>query len=300
MLIFGAGLAGLLAGTQFQTATILEAGPEGHTAHKALLRFRTSAVGDSLGIPFRRVCVRKGIWFDGEFVPPSIEMANCYSRKVIGRFLDRSIWNIDSVERYIAPENLIEQLIERCGKRILWQTPVNESVLRSTKVSSDCAISTIPMSAMVRLASFVTADEPTFQYASIHVRRYRIPNADVYQTIYYPTRDSAIYRASITGSLAIVEYSEHADEYPWWEAFGLYDNELEPIESSTQRFGKIAPIDDDWRRQFIFDLSQRDRIFSLGRFATWRNILLDDVLADLSVIRKLMTASAYSARLSTI
>lgn len=300
MLIFGAGLAGLLTATQFQTATVLEAGPEGHTAHKALLRFRTSAVGDSLGIPFRRVCVRKGIWFDGEFVPPSIEMANGYSRKVIGRFLDRSIWNIDSVERYIAPENLIEQLIERCGKRILWQTPVNESVLRSSQVLRDCAISTIPMSAMVRLASFVTVDEPTFNYASIHVRRYRVPYADVYQTVYYPSPDTSLYRASITGDLAIVEYSNHADEYPWWQSFGFHPTDFEPIESSTQRFGKIAPINDAWRRQFIFDLSQRDRIFSVGRFATWRNILLDDVLADLAVVRRLLTASAYTARLKSL
>lgn len=300
MLIFGAGIAGLLAGTQFQTATILEAGPEGHTAHKALLRFRTSAVGDAVGIPFRRVCVRKGIWFDGEFVPPSIEMANRYSRKVIGRMIDRSIWNIDSVERYIAPENFIEQLIERCAKRILWQTPVNESVMRSCRASNDSIISTIPMSTMTRLASFVTADEPSFHYAGIHVRRFRVPQADVYQTVYYPSPDTQLYRASITGSLAIVEYSEHADEYPWWEAFGLHPLDFEPIEHVTQRFGKIAPIDDAWRRQYIFDLSQRDKVFSLGRFATWRNILLDDVLQDLSVIRKLMTASAYAARLKSI
>src|SRR5262245_20189064 len=59
MIIWGAGLAGLLAGTQFQTATIVEAGPEGMANHMAVLRFRTSAVGDATGIPFRKVKVYK-------------------------------------------------------------------------------------------------------------------------------------------------------------------------------------------------------------------------------------------------
>lgn len=300
MLILGAGLAGLLAGTQFQTATILEAGPEGHVAHKALLRFRTSAVGDSVGIPFRRVCVRKGIWFEGGFRPPTIELANYYSRKVIGRFIDRSIWNIDSVERYIAPEDFISQLIERCAKRIMWNMPATASMIANQIEKKETILSTIPMSVMTDLVPGLVVTYFPFDYAPICVRRYRVPKADVYQTIYYPSPDTALYRASMTGDMAIVEYSNNADEYPWWESFGFHPTDFEPIESSTQRFGKIAPIDDVWRRQFIFDLSYRYRIFSLGRFATWRNILLDDVLADLSVIRKLMTASAYSARLNTI
>ena len=58
-------------------------------------------------------------------------------------------------------------------------------------------------------------------------------------------------------------------------------------------FGKIAKIDDAWRKQFIFEMSSKHNICSLGRFGTWRNLLLDDVLQDISVLKKLMNTTTY-------
>jgi len=123
--IYGAGLAGLLAGCVFQNAKIIEAAPRHNISHKALLRFRSSAVGDAVGIPFRKVRVHKGIWFESRFQQPSIMLANMYSRKVIGKLADRSIWNLDPVDRFIAPEDFIEQLVDRCESRIQWETKVD-------------------------------------------------------------------------------------------------------------------------------------------------------------------------------
>lgn len=298
MIIFGAGLAGLLAAMQFQTATILEAGPEGHVNHKALLRFRSGIIGESIGIPFRKVTVRKGIWADGEFCTPTIEWANRYAMKVIGQLIDRSIWNIEAVERYIAPEDVIPQLIERCGKRILWNMPVTKELLACQLAMKQPIISTIPMSVLAALLDIT--DAPQFTSAAITVRRFRIPHADVFQTIYYPSPDTTLYRVSITGDLVIAEYVDRSDDYPWWESFGLSHSNFVPLENVRQSFGKIAPIDDAWRRHFMFQLTQRYNIFSLGRFSTWRNILLDDVFHDLNVIKKLMVSSAYSVRLNLL
>lgn len=302
-IIYGAGLAGLLAGNMLQTAKIIEAGPEGMAQHKAVLRFRSSAVGDAVGIDFRRVRVHKGIWVDGQFVQPNIQLANLYSQKVIGKLADRSIWNLEPCDRYIAPEDFIAQLAERCKGRIEWNHPVTAAEIEK---ETDNIISTMPMSVMVKLITELdptsppSTSVPEFKHEPITVRRWRIPNADTFQTIYFPSPDTKLYRASITGDLLIAEYvGEEIDDNrdcrwggPLIKAFGL-SNVPEEIETTKQRFGKIAKIDDAWRKQFIFRLSQHYNIFSLGRFGTWRNILMDDVLKDVSVIKKLMNTSTY-------
>ena len=63
MIIFGAGLAGLLAGNILRKyhPKIYEAQNELPNNHSALLRFRTSDVGTACSIPFKRVKVSKAI-----------------------------------------------------------------------------------------------------------------------------------------------------------------------------------------------------------------------------------------------
>lgn len=288
MKIYGAGIAGLLAGNMFQTARIYEAGPETQASHKAVLRFRSTAVGDAVGIDFRRVRVHKGIWSGGRFVEPNIALANSYSIKVIGRIADRSIWNLDPVDRFIAPEDFINQLAERCAGRIHWNTPVTaEDILNS----QEPAISTIPMPVMAKMVG--VTEMPEFKFAPITVRRWRVPGADVFQTVYFPDQETALYRVSITGDLLIAEYAGEADDCDFFAAFGLREADCEPIEKVKQNFGKIARIPEEWRKSFIFELSRQHNVYSLGRFGTWRNILLDDIISDISVLKKLMGTSSY-------
>ena len=291
MLIYGAGIAGLLAGCLFQTAKIFEAGPENTQGHKALLRFRSTKVADAVGIDFRRVLVHKGIWINGDLVQPDIRLANSYSRKVIGRLADRSIWNIEPVERYIAPENFIDQLIDRCRSRIEWEHAVSGEEIRLNNAEGHKAISTLPMGLMARFLK--KEDAPEFKHAGIAVKRWRVPNADVFQTIYFPDRATRLYRASITKDMLIAEYVDSVDDYDFFKAFCLQERDCEPIETSHQRFGKIAPIDDAWRKQFIYELTTSHGVYSLGRFGTWRNLLLDDVVDDVNVVKKLMNSVGY-------
>ena len=104
--IVGAGLAGLIAAHAWPQATVLEAAPKPRAGHRALLRFRSEAVGRLTGIEFRRVTVRKGIWADGAYQHPAIRWANLYAQKVVNRLAgDRSIWNLETSERFIAPED---------------------------------------------------------------------------------------------------------------------------------------------------------------------------------------------------
>ena len=125
------------------------------------------------------------------------------------------------------------------------------------------------------------------------MKRWRIPGADVFQTVYFPDPETNLYRVSITGDLVIAEYVHEEDDYWFWDAFGLFPTGIDPIERVNQRYGKIAKIDEQWRKKFMFNLTSNYDIYSLGRFGTWKNILLDDVIKDISVIKKLMNTSVY-------
>lgn len=295
MKIYGAGIAGLMAGCMFQNARIYEAGSFKQSQHKAVLRFRSSAVGDAVGIDFRKVRVNKGLWVDGKSVEPSIALANLYSQKVVGKLADRSIWNLAPAERFIAPEDFIEQLVDRCDNRITWNHKITRDEVLAER---EPIVSTLPMKLMAQFMANEMSGEmiqaaPDFSFAPIVVRRYRIPGADVFQSIYFPELETTLYRASITGDLLIAEYVDEVDDYDFFAAFGLKRDYCVPIETVKQGFGKIAKIDDEWRKQFIFWLTHQHNIFSLGRFGTWRNILLDDVLNDLAVLKKLMKTTTY-------
>lgn len=314
MMIVGAGLAGLLAANLMPDAHIIEAGPERDVGqHKALLRFRSDAVGNAVGIEFKEVTVHKGVYHDGNFVRPDIRLANWYSKKVIGGYADRSVWKVEPSQRFIAPENLYERLVARCKGRIEWSCSFNDMwEQRDTGYMSKRlpVISTAPMHVIARAVGMTPPETCEFRHAPVRVKRWRIDNAKVYQTIYFPSLDVNLYRASITGDLLIAEYVENpfngdGDEL-LLEAFGLSiinivradgargDAAFIPLDETKQKYGKIAPITEAWRRECILQLTLQHRIYSLGRFAVWKNILLDDCLQDIYVIKRLIeSGSAY-------
>ncbi len=293
--IVGAGLAGLIAAHAWPSARILEAAPQPRAAHRALLRFRTDAVAHLVGVEFRKVRVHKGIWADGAYQDPAIRWANLYAQKVLGTGQlkgDRSIWSLDPVERFIAPDDLYEQLVAAVGDRIAWDTKVNFDGTAGTYIS------TAPMP--VVLDQLRIPHPLKFHRASITVWRCKLPGADLFQTIYFPERGLNVYRASITGDVMITECVgefEEQDRLEVERAFGIHLPGPSSMERVEQKYGKIAPVDDAVRKQLLFRLTHEHNIYSLGRFATWRNILLDDVVDDVTTIKKLLKAnSAYDVR----
>jgi hypothetical protein len=306
-IIIGAGLAGLIAGVQFPTSKIIEIAPSPSPLHRSLLRFRSNAVSIATNIEFTPVTVHKGIYSGTKFVQPNIRLANMYSKKVINQISDRSIWNIDPCVRYIAPESFYEQLIERVGHRIEWGAALTSDMIGTAPI-----ISTIPMPLLYALLSEIDSEIPVppipFNYSPILVSRFRIYGCNTYQTVYYPAPAVPYYRASITKDLLIAESIRGAplcgfNKPPQYQRSYLYHAfcidvaQCEPIEIEyEQRFGKIAPIDNEWRRAFMHGASVRHNVYSLGRFATWRNILLDDVLHDIEIIKKLIREDGYGAR----
>lgn len=303
-IIIGAGMAGCLAGVLDPTAIIYEAAPALPAAHRAVLRFREDKISRATGIPFKKVNVRKAIWHNEQEVQPTPRLANLYSRKVTGKILDRSIWNIEPVTRYIAPENFHQMLGDMCNNRIEFNSPVETIDSNYIWINGDQLvrlnipiISTIPMPILAKAThSSLTED---FKFQSINVTRFKIPDCDVYQTVYYPDM-GCIYRATLTGEDLIVESAmwkpQHNDFVRVAVSLGISPSQLTEVESETieQRYGKIAPINDTARKNFMLQQTLQNNIYSLGRFACWRNILLDDVYDDFYKIKRMIQSDHYS------
>ena len=289
--IVGAGLAGLVAAHAWPQASVLEASPAPRAGHRALLRFRSGAVARLTGIEFRRVRVNKGLWAEDRFQPATIRWANLYARKVVGALRgDRSIWSLDPVDRYVAPDTFYEQLLDSVGHRISWSTPADFAAMRTPVVN------TAPLPVVLEQCGI--QHEVTFRRAPIYVTRCELPGADAFQTVYFPELDLGVYRASITGSTLICESMDpqlrQREKRAIETAFGLELGQVGGCAQETveQKYGKIVPIDDAVRKHLLFRLTHEMQIYSLGRFATWRNLLLDDVVDDISVLKRLMRAGA--------
>lgn len=307
MIIYGAGMAGLLAANMLRRRTpeVLEKQETLPDNHGALLRFRSKAVQEATGIPFLEVPVLKAMrGNNGQLVSTcSLAEANQYSFKVTGAVEPRSVLDLKAVTRYIAPDNFCAALA--AGVSVRLGVPVRPEDIQERTPDSEPAISTIPMPALMALVGWTPM--PTFQYRpiwSVAVTLRGLP-VRVYQTIYYPGPVATYYRASITGDRLIIEYAQEPakvemDLLRVARDFGLPSHllKIEMPESTIvkrQEYGKLLPMDEQERRRFIVHMSDRYNLYSLGRFATWRQLLLDDVVEDVRHIERfILDRSGYT------
>jgi hypothetical protein len=313
--VFGAGMAGLLTAQMLRrrSPVLFEAQPSLPDNHGALLRFRSTAVTEATGLPLRRVSIQKAIKREDATMSSSSSLrdANAYSRKVTGQIIGRSVLDLSPGERYVAPPDFLPALAS--GLSISYNEPLRKEHLDERHRDSAPIISTIPMPVLMRMAGWKL---PDFQWLPIYSSRTFIndPPVDIYQTIYYPYEEQPYYRASITGRQLILEYpgrrgdpspeprdfDKYADMAAVLSDFGIENATLGPvINVKRQEYGKLIPLDNDERQTFILSMTDEKRIYSVGRFATWRQILMDDVVADVRYIEKLLTQrSTYERRLT--
>jgi hypothetical protein len=112
-----------------------------------------------------------------------------------------------------------------------------------------------------------------------------------------------IYRASLNGSSLIIESSKEiyhgsAEVMEVLKSFGLRQSMVtDNIKASVQTNGKFSDIDQSTRKELIFQLTNKLNIYSLGRYATWRpKLMLDDLIDDIFVIRRLISGGNYAAK----
>lgn len=315
--VVGAGMAGLLAAgiLRDHCEELLEAQPDLPNNHSALLRFRSSVVGDALNIPFEKVRVIKSIVSSN--TNPIADMLS-YSKKVTGTATLRSLVSAkgEIEERYIAPGNLIHQMRDKlydCD--IKWNTSLTKEIIANT---SRPIISTIPMPALMRILGY--EHDLTFAYRRGFVLTADLVGVDVCATLYFPGIGHSYYRASITKNKLIVEFTDSvaaqrlanfkndlAGQYDLERIatavlyyFGLDETSLVRglTDVHEMKYAKILPIDEKERRKFIMWASEKHNVYSLGRFATWRpGLLLDDVVDDVRKIQKIHQNGAYEYKL---
>jgi hypothetical protein len=304
VLIYGAGMAGLVAGNMLRrfSPVVREAQASLPDNHGALLRFRSKAVPDAVGQQFKEVMVNKAVFVDGRLTTvPDLRISNMYSDKVTNEVMGRSVMNLVPGIRYIAPDDFIATMARGCN--IETNRPLTKEDLTSLEGP---VLSTVPMDVMMKLVGW---DEvPQFKFRSVWSARLKIfsPTTNVYQTVYVPGDDFLFYRASITGDTLILEYTctvapgeaEGDAKQVLEQAFGIQDVWFESCDIKHQYYGKLLPIDEAVRRSFILSLTDQYGIYSIGRFATWRQLLMDDVVKDVQIIERFIAdRSAYGRRL---
>jgi len=295
LVIYGAGLAGLLAANMLRRhlPVVREAQASLPANHSALLRFRTDAVSRASGIPFRRVLVQKGVFIDGLTRPEAgLSACNAYALKVAGRLSARSIGDLRPCVRYIAPADFTELLARNVN--VEYGVMLHSQEFHEATYGRHPIISTIPLPDMLRMTGY--APTVDFESRPIWTQTFRLNiESDVFQTVYFPTAEvGALYRASLHGNELICEFAEDPESaqyelnfYALLSAFGLSRYAVEPllIEKGFRKHGKlVSGCDDPARLRAIMWLTDEHNVYSLGRFATWRNLLLDDLVNDVELI----------------
>ncbi len=306
MKIYGAGMSGLLAANMLRRhrPVVYEAAPSLPNNHAALLRFRSDVVSKATGIPFKKVWVQKCVMENSKLTrDPSIKAQNLYGAKVSNKIAGRSIMNLEPGERYIAPEDFIAQLAENVTIHY------NEGLEKLEK--GEPFISTIPMPKLMEIAGW-DKEKLNFPFRQITTITADIinPDCEVYQTIYFPEQSYHAYRVSITGRKLIIEMmedyklNESSIEALAYEYFGYFfpdSCQLGNIQIKTQYYGKLLSGDDQARKEFILAMTDLYNCYSLGRFATWRQILMDDVVRDVKIVESMIeNRDAYSRRLHIV
>lgn len=318
MIIIGAGLSGLIAGSMLRGSSIFDHAPGLPNNHSALLRFRSSVVGDAVGVPFRRVDVMKSVqpWRN------PVADAISYSLKSTGHASLRSILSVSGEvdARYIAPNDLIQRLARQISPEDFRWNADAERVIRDRKGLP--IISTIPMPALMDILDYPEL-RPRFNYVSGATITYDLPEEfDVCATVYFPDPEIPCYRASITERRLIIEFSNETESFM---ELNLPENREQLLSMSNaaiyflgiqdkvdildfrarakfkpMKYAKITRADEQMRKRFILWATEAHNIYSLGRFATWRpGLLLDDVVNDVRVIQSIAggdNSPKYEAR----
>lgn len=309
MIIIGGGIAGRMAAGYFShfNPEVYEAKKDEKSDHKAIMRFRDFSIGYLLGTPLEKIHVTKAIYFKGAFVEPSPMMLNLYSRKVAKGIYPRSIRFTEPAERFIAKEpfhflsaNYGHSLIRIEPFRSFFSTSGN-GVSIDKIMDFDVCISTIPLPVMAK-AAHIDMGKTKIESYPIHITRYKIKiPSEVYQTIYFPDLDTPIYRASLEHQDLIIECQDRplsSVPVDVFHAFGLIPSDLYDEQNYTQENGKIVEMDDTIRKKVLIELTEKYRVYSLGRYATWRNITSDVLIDDLSKIASMMKMSPSARKYS--
>jgi len=299
--ILGAGLSGLICANYFKEYKVLERSDSVKINHRALLRFKSNELSKFINIrSFKAVNVRKSIYHKGKFYDkPDLTASILYSQKVSNTISDRSIWMEDGnhVIRYLPNYNLINELSlntnVKCSKKIIKIDNGRITFSNGTIEAYDTIISTIPLNEMVKIVGIDDKDNK-FKSKSIFTTVIKIKDCDFHHTVYIIDEDTSIYRISFVGNTVIFESMDRITKpivYDFLTAFGLKQNMNDCVFDCfnfIHQYGKLFSIDRDVVKSILLYLTEEFNIYSLGRYAVWRNIMSEDLIKDILKIKEMI------------
>jgi len=127
--------------------------------------------------------------------------------------------------------------------------------------------------------------------------------------MYYPDPALPVYRASVMGDVLSIEMVQDMLSVPLnmipelveaqnlvtmvLDSLGIDAKDVTKLDEGSQ-LGKISyAVDDRVRKNWILKLTLDHGIYSLGRFALWKNILQDDVYEDSMKIRSFIESGTH-------
>ncbi len=297
-------MSGLLAANMLRShpVTVYEAQAGLPNNHHALLRFRTDAVANALGIPFKKVRVIKDVHMEGYH--SKLSPALSYGMKVASSSGLRSIVSAmegEVCERFIAPSNLVERMASSLEGNIHYNAQYDVELKLGIESENDSVtISTLPMNALARVLKYDGFKHSRFDTMSGAVITAEI-DADVYASLYIPQPELSPYRISVTGSKLIIEYlpdkmrqnvltTNEGQVEMALAMLGLHEVSYTNVQWKHQTYAKILPIPEEERKRFILWATEQHNVYSLGRYATWRpGLLMDDVVNDVRIIQNMIS-----------
>lgn len=305
IVIIGAGVAGSISFEYFRNfkPTIFDSDIKKNTAlknHEAIIRIKNKKLGDILGCSLKEIEVTKEIYSEGKIYKRSnSRLNNLYSYKTNKAFMNRSISGTkdQNQKRYLLPANFtVEPFVgwELVGIKKKYLIFIDTISGTEQHVSYDVCISTIPLPTLLKIIGY--KHNMYFGYENIFIKKikYSLKAKGIYQTIYFPDLYLDTYRATLEENCLTVESMNEltGDEITIIEsAFGLdcLSTESEVFLNHKQKFGKIQPVEYDYERKAaLLYLTKEYNIYSLGRFATWRQVMVDDLVGDLEKIKSMI------------
>ena len=299
VLIIGAGMAGSVASGAFGVyAPVnydLRAGNE-ESEHKAVMRLRDVNVAKYLGVQVEPITVWKSVADEDRLLESAdIRLNNLYSLKLYGELGERSLRSLGRVQRWLI-RGVPRPRDTQWNHRLVKLTPglaTFKCMGEYHEYSYDVCISTIPMRFALEAAGYHIS-RAQFESKSIYVWTATVKHkCTLHQTIYFPIFGTSVYRATLQGQQFIIESIDDAklciSDVAWY--FGLEEEDFEDIKMHQQNMGKLVPIDEHMRHQYIYELTDRFNVYSLGRYAIWKPIRADHLVGDVEKIHQLASLS---------
>lgn len=306
VVIIGAGIAGAVAAgalSSYQPEVYDGAKDEQQSRkHKAVMRLRDASISRYLGVGTTKIQVYKAIAVEGSIqLASDARLNNMYSLKTYGMLGARSLGSTGLVDRFIMDDDFSIKGVHYDS----WLMGIEGGKLSFAGVGAhgveyDVCISTIPMPVMLKACGL--SSRLSFEHLPVFVYRgmLTVPST-VHQTLYFPSDNTPIYRATIQNEGVIIESMSSlapVDISSVMRCFGLrqhhYTMDAMP---HKQEMGKMLPVDDTMRKRHILELTEKFGIYSLGRFAIWKSIRADHLVQDIELIKAMIKdSSGYTTK----